>query len=168
MNTEELKAIVASAPNNDWTHADVDGDYWIMSPADSTKVFISGQWEYCEPQEPLQSRSDIEVTIAQADEIADLNTCFDTCYDELTATRDANDALEAQNAKLQQERDKAHAALDLLQMQVSITLSEAIDMGDCYEISGNSFNDLDDISKSEIVQSSLVNKLRNQAKGESK
>jgi len=72
MNTEELKAIVASAPNNDWTHADVDGDYWIMSPADSTKVFISGQWEYCEPQEPLQSRSDIEVTIAQADEIAEL------------------------------------------------------------------------------------------------
>ncbi len=70
--------------------------------------------------------------------------------------------------ELQQERDKAHAALDLLQMQVSITLSEAIDMGDCYEISGNSFNDLDDISKSEIVQSSLVNKLRNQAKGESK
>ena len=44
--------ILDNAPNGA-THIDSDYDYWIMSKSQQSQ-FFDGEWNYCEPQEPLR------------------------------------------------------------------------------------------------------------------
>jgi len=69
----------------------------------------------------------------QQQRIADLNTCFDTCYDELKATRDANDELEKEIAELR-EMIKSFMAtnedLNEWRYEMESTISELLAKGE--------------------------------------
>ena len=100
MNIEELKVIVAGKPEGA-THFDTcTATYWHNSSGGYYLICEDGTTTCNAVIGKSRSLSDIETIIKQADEIVGLNTCFDTCYDELTATRDVNDELEKEIAEL--------------------------------------------------------------------
>ena len=98
------------------------------------------KWMRCERpdewimDEYIQDAKKLEAQNAKLQrERDDLQECFDTCYDELTATRDANDELEKEVAELR-EMIKSFMAtnedLNEWRFEMESTISELLAKGE--------------------------------------